>query len=125
MFTANYDSSTRRYLSVAVYTVFFIVHLFCIPGPSIATIMPASLFGFQKINNKEKSIEDNADAGDVNKIKLNISKRFQHAEGDIELHSAETSPVIYFDKTFAGKPQHYLLISHILVSSLRGPPSFA
>jgi len=81
MFTANYNSSTRRYLSVAVYAVFFIVHLFCIPGPSNATMMPASVFGIQKINNKDKSIEDNADAGDVNKIKLNISKRFQHAEG--------------------------------------------
>ncbi len=124
-FIAKYDSATRRCVSLAVYAVFFIVHLFCIPGPANATMLSSSVFDLQKISSNKESGKDNSHAADVKKIKLNISKRFQHAAGAVELHNAEPLPAIYFDNAFSGKPQHHLLISHILVSSLRGPPSFA
>jgi hypothetical protein len=125
LFTAYYDSAARWCVSLAVYAVFFIVHLFCLPGSANATMLSSPLCELQKISNKEQPGNDINHATDVKKIKLNISKRFQHASGPVELHNAESLPVIYVDNALSGNPQHYLLISQILVSSLRGPPSLA
>lgn len=111
-------------MSLVVYAVFFIVHLFCIPGPGNAALISSFVLEAQKITNKEKTVKNNNYADDVKKIKLNISKRFQHAAGAIELHEMEALSAIYVDNAFSGKPQDYFLISHILVSSLRGPPFF-
>ena len=103
--------------------LFFIVHLFCIPGPGHAAMMSAIVLDLQKVESNSKSVNEKSEAGHVNKIKISISKRFQHAAGLFELQEIGVDLVTSYAKIYPTSPRQYLLISDIIVSSLRGPPS--
>jgi hypothetical protein len=118
-FTGKYPGWLCRSFTLVVYAAFFLVQLSCINGPDSVTVI--STLSFHKA--KQNAVDNQQDH--VKKTKLNITKRFHPAGGDILLPSLTGIPVPYNCIVYTMKSEPDQFFSFILTTSLRGPPAIA
>jgi len=111
-----------RSVLLAIYGAFFLVQFLCVTGQdntTVSTAMPS----YHYEQGKQKMVAAKSDRNKKTKIRLN--KRFQPAIADTIINPVAELPVKYISTSNPPKPKDYLLISFILVASLRGPPSLS
>jgi hypothetical protein len=113
---------SHRVLLVILYAVFFLVQFSCITGPDNISVTVNSL-SYHKSPDKEKVFAAKNDHSKKTKVRLN--KRFQPVISENITNPLPEAPVKYITRDNLSKPKDYLLISFILVASLRGPPSLS
>lgn len=110
-----------RLLFLTVYGAFFIVQL----GFNVGTTVPHAtlhyLSGSQANNSKGKCVVSTK-TSDGKKVNIRLNKRFEPASVSAGIYTLPVPKPILLKKAAFGKPADYLLISSILVDSLRGPP---
>ncbi|MGC4038558.1 MAG: hypothetical protein QM764_21525 [Chitinophagaceae bacterium] len=122
-FTVHKLSSILRHcILLSLYAVFFLVQFSCITGPDNTSI-PVTSISFHQSIEKGKVFAAKEDR--AKKTNLRLNKRFQPALAESQFNPLAGTPLKYISRDSLSTPKDYLLISFILATSLRGPPSLS